>query len=301
MRVLVLGGAGFIGRHAVDALVGRGHDVVVGTRNPARAKRRFPCCDFEEVHLESRTAPVSWHSVIATFDVVVNAVGILRERRSETYDRVHHRAAGALAEACALTGRRLVHVSALGLHADARSRFIRSKLRGEAAIAASGCDYTLVRPSLLEGPGGFGARWLAALARLPVHFVPADANGRIAVMHVRDLGRAIAVLCEARSREEWREVELGGSEHRTMAEYLEHVRGAPALLIRVPPLIARIASHLCDLLHFSPFSFGHLELMRRDNLPRTNLLGRLVAPRAAFPTDDAGWSSPAWSALRPLP
>jgi NADH dehydrogenase len=54
---------------------------------------------------------------------VVNAVGILRERGSETYDRVHHLAPAALAAACAPAALRLIQVSALGLHPGARSGF----------------------------------------------------------------------------------------------------------------------------------------------------------------------------------
>ena len=41
-RVLILGGAGFIGRHAWAALRARGHETVIGTRRPRRAKARFP-------------------------------------------------------------------------------------------------------------------------------------------------------------------------------------------------------------------------------------------------------------------
>jgi len=37
MRVLALGGRGFIGRHVVAALASRGHEVVAGTRHPDRA------------------------------------------------------------------------------------------------------------------------------------------------------------------------------------------------------------------------------------------------------------------------
>ena len=34
MKVLVIGGAGFIGRSVVAALIGRGVDVIIGTRRP---------------------------------------------------------------------------------------------------------------------------------------------------------------------------------------------------------------------------------------------------------------------------
>ncbi len=283
MKVLVLGGAGFIGRHVAAALAARGHEVVIGSRRPKRAGRRLPAplhgCERREAHLERLTSPEAWTLLLAGVEAVVNAVGILRERGGETYERVHQLAPGALSAACARRSIRLIHISALGLRDDARSRFLRSKLAGERAVAACGSGYSIVRPSLLDGEGGFGARWFRRAARWPVHFFPADARGRLAALDVRDLGEAVAVLCEKPAAAEWREVELGGDVLMTTGEYLAALRPenlSPAAQFAVPAWLARVASHLCDLAHFSPFSFGHLELMRRDNAPRHNLLPALL-------------------------
>jgi NADH dehydrogenase len=283
VRILVLGGSGFIGRHVVRALRQRGHEVLIGTRRP----RAPHPCPSREAHFERLGEPRAWGALLSGVDAAVNAVGILRERRGETYERVHCLAPGALARACAGRRIRLVHVSALGLHAAARSRFITSKLAGERAVAASGAQHCIVRPSLLDGEGGFGARWLRALSGWPVHLVPADAAGRIAALDVRDLGEAIANLCEMQALPS--EAELGGTIAYTMAEYLDALRAArgraPAIPVPIPGWLARAASHLFDLLHFSPFSFGHWELMRRDNAPHPNalptLLGRAPAPVGA--------------------
>jgi uncharacterized protein YbjT (DUF2867 family) len=283
MRVMVLGGTGFIGRHAAAALRARGHTVVIGTRHPKRALKKLPAalrdCELRETHFESLTTRYIWQPLLADIDAVVNAVGILRERGRETYDRVHNMAPTALSAACERLHLRLVHVSALGLRPQALSGFIHSKILAERAIAAGGADYSIVRPSLLDGNGGFGAEWVRRVARWPVHFIPAEARGRMAPLDVRDLGEALAVLCE-RGGEGRREVELGGSTKRTMAEHLASMRALhdrrPALRIPVPRFIARITAHVCDLVHFSPFSFGHLELLRRDNLPQVNMLAALI-------------------------
>ena len=289
MRVMVLGGTGFVGRHAAAALRARGHAVVIGTRHPKRALARLPPalrdCELREIHFESLTTRYIWKPLLNDVDAVINAVGILRERGSETYDRVHNMAPAALGEACARFGLRLVHVSALGLRPEARSRFLRSKLIAERKIMASGADYSIVRPALLDGDGGFGADWIRRVAKWPVHLYPADARGRLAPLDVRDLGEALAVLCE-RGGEGRREVELGGSARRTMAEHLAALRALhherPALRLPIPAPVARLGGHLCDLLHLSPLCPGVLELMRRDNLPRVNqlaaLLGRAPTP-----------------------
>lgn len=283
MRVLVLGGRGFLGRHVASALAARGHRVVIGSRQGGRPREEEHAARSRCVRFERLAAPHAWDDTLAGVDAVVNCVGILRERGAATYERVHHLAPAALAADCARLRLRLVHVSALGLDPAARSGFISSKLRGEAAIRASGADYTIVRPSLLDGEGGFGARWLRALARLPIHCVPADAAGRIAVLSVKDAGIAIACLCEAPGRP-LREADLGGPDRRTLCEYMAALRALSsrraAYVVRVPAPLARFASHLCDLVHFSPYSFGHLELLRRDNVPRVNALPALlgVAP-----------------------
>jgi uncharacterized protein YbjT (DUF2867 family) len=285
MRVLVLGGTGFIGRHVVAALIQRGHAVVIGTRDPGRAASKLPHetrgCEMRRARFEQLSAPGRWDALLKDIQVVVNCVGILRQRGAETYERVHHLAPSALVKDCTrLDVRRLIHVSALGLHANARSRFLTSKLRGERAIKASALDWSIVRPSLLDGEGGFGARWMRMMARWRIHFVPADAQGRIAAFDVGELGEAIASLCEMIDRRKLAEVELGGLALRTMGQQLAALRNmyddTPALCVRIPPWIARLLAHTCDLLHFSPFSFGHLELLRRDNAPRVNLLPYLL-------------------------
>jgi uncharacterized protein YbjT (DUF2867 family) len=289
LNVLMLGGTGFIGRHAAAALRSRGHRVLIGTRNPRRALAKLPPAlrdlDMRETHLESLTTHYVWKPLLGGVDVVVNCVGILRERGSETYDRVQNMAPTALGAACAKAGVRLIHLSVLGLRPEARSPYLRSKLAAEKAIAASGANYSILRPSLVDGDGGFVARWLRRVARWPVHFCPADAKGQMAPLDVRDLGEAIAALCE-RDGEGWREVDLGGSARRTLMEYLGALRAVhddrAALRIPVPAFLARLGSQACDLLHFSPFSYGHLELLRRDNAPKVNLLpallGRMPTP-----------------------
>ncbi|HEU0153079.1 MAG TPA: NAD(P)H-binding protein [Arenimonas sp.] len=293
LRVLVLGGGGFIGRHAVAALLAQGAAVQVGSRHPERLDRRLPvaaqACPRRRVRFERLLEAQDWAPLLDEVDVVLNCVGILRERGRETYQRVHHEAPAALAEACRRAGRRLVHVSALGLQAPMRSGFLRSKADGEAALRGSGADCCIVRPSLLDAEvGGYGAAWIRRVARWPVHVLPADARGLIAALDVRDLGQALAALAH-RPRLATPagpgEFELGGDTALALGDYLAAMRrrraARPAWRIVVPGLLARLASHACDLLHLTPFSFGHWELLRRDNVPAANALPGLLgrAPR----------------------
>jgi uncharacterized protein YbjT (DUF2867 family) len=299
--VLVLGGTGFIGRYAAFALLNAGWSVTIGSRDPARAQRKLkaPLNDFsgqlawQQITMESLLKREDWHPRVRTFDAVLNCVGILRERGRETWPKVHTQSPTALAQACVDEGARFVHISALGLRPECRSGFIRSKRAAEAAIAEVRANthlqsrdpgITIARPSLLDGDGGFGALWLRRVARWPVQFVPADARGKLAILHVATLGESLAALCSLRGGSAPHEADLGGDELFTIAEYLRDLRaksGAPrALQIPIPGAIVSVVALACDVLHLTPLSYGHVELLRADNVPKPNRCAELVALHA---------------------
>lgn len=273
--VLVLGGHGFIGRHAVASLIRAGAAVTIGTRRPRDGFGGPAQAPFV---LQNMTSREDWTDAANRFDVILNCVGILRQRFGETYEAVHHRAPAAIAQACRATGTRFVHVSALSLSLDARSRFLTSKRRGELAIESAGGNAAIARLSLLDGEGGYGAAWLRGVSRLPLFVVPSSARGQIAALTADDAGDALAQLC---LNQQWHRdgcdaFELGGETSYTFEGYIRGLRARDgngrALCIPVPGILARLGSHLCDLFHFTPFSFGHWELLCSDNVPAPNRL-----------------------------
>ena len=255
-------------------------DVVIGTRKLDESD------EFSQlaVHFESMLEETDWLPIIEDFDVILNCVGILRPVGKSTYEAVHHLAPAALAEACHSSGKRFVHVSALGLMDDAKSGFLVSKKRGEEAIKTVSSSWIIARPSLLDGEGGYGAAWLRGVARLPLFVVPADAKGLIAALMVTDLGEALAQLCLATDAElkleQSREFELGGSNAVAFGDYIRGLRKRytphRALCLKIPGLFARVGAHVCDLFHATPFSFGHWELLRNNNTPSSNRLPELL-------------------------
>ncbi len=267
---------------------------MVGSRNPGDVQARLAeslwRCERRQVRLESLGEPEQWEQALQGIDAVLNCVGILRQRGAQTYARIHHQAPAALAVQCSKLGLRLVQVSALGLQAPVRSRFLTSKLAGERAIQAASGDWVIARPSLLDGEGGFGATWLRGVARLPLFVAPADAKGLIAALDVAELGEALTTLTldspERLQLSVSREFELGGPVAQNFRDYIRSLRqqhtDRPALCIPIPGLLARLGSHICDLLHVTPFSYGHWELLRNNNLPQPNRMAELLGrpPRA---------------------
>ena len=278
-RVLVLGGKGFIGRHAVKHLQAAGAQVTIGTRHIADSNP-FP---QHKLVLHKLCAKEAWQDTVDRFDVILNCVGILRQRWGESYEAVHHLAPAAIACACAGTETKFVHVSALGLSATAKSRFLTSKIRGEQAILNSNAQVAVVRLSLLDGDGGYGAAWLRGVSQLPFFVVPTSAQGKIAALTADDAGEALSNLCLGHvpdGVDGGSVFELGGQSQYSFRKYIEGLRARythkPAVCLKVPGMLARFGAHICDVLHFSPFSFGHWELLCKDNVPAHNQLPELL-------------------------
>lgn len=284
--VLVLGGFGFIGKHIVQQLEMLGVNVIVGTRG-VRGQRQ-PGSRTIRLHEIKRLD--QWYENLQGVDIVINSVGILRQRHQESYQQVHNISVGLLAQACEKKSLRMVHISALGLNNPVRSRFLSSKLKGENAIQKTDADWHIVRPSLINGTGGYGSKWFQRVANWPIHFAPENARSQLCPVHVQDVAEAVCNIalsrCEPLKNKE-RIYELGGSRPMDIFEYLATLAPSPATIkLRIPSWIARAASHLLDLFHLTPFSFGHYELLKFDNCPANNDLPRLLE-RAPSPVSQS--------------
>ena len=87
-------------------------------------------------------------------NAVVNLVGILFERGKRSFSSVHERGSGIVAKAAAEAGAgRFVHMSALGADSASPSKYAQSKADGEVAVRAAFPNATILRPSVVFGPG----------------------------------------------------------------------------------------------------------------------------------------------------
>lgn len=288
--ILVLGGYGFIGRYAVKELKAQGFNVTIGTRAETGSE---PDLQFKLHELLSEQA---WTRKLASFDLVVNLVGILRERNGESFDQVHHLAVDALALACKKRRIPLIHMSALGIHDSPKSQFCKSKLRGEQAIARSGCLGAILRTSIVNAPDGYGAGWMYRVAKWPVWLTPSGATKLLCPIEAVDLGEAIASLVNRQVRDNaigLDIIEVGGAKNFTLKSYLGQLRAQqncatekPLLAINIPSIIAKYTAKMFDFLHLTPYSIGHHELLENDNIPKENRLVELLG-RAPCPIGEA--------------
>jgi uncharacterized protein YbjT (DUF2867 family) len=146
--ILLTGASGFIGRHLAHTLLAHGHDVIATSRRPGQAARpglREVAADFSR-----DIEPAAWLPRLVGVDVVINAVGILRESPGQRFDLLHDRAPRALFAACADAGVKLViQLSALGADQHATSRYHMSKKAADDYLRGLGLPAVILRPSLV--------------------------------------------------------------------------------------------------------------------------------------------------------
>lgn len=115
--------------------------------------------------------PASLVAAMKDVNAVVHLVGIIHETPRVSFEQAHVEAtANVLAAACVAGVTRFVHMSALGTRPEAVSRYHQTKWAAEELVRQSGLDWTILRPSLIYGPGDKSLNFLAAFLRPPFDF-----------------------------------------------------------------------------------------------------------------------------------
>jgi uncharacterized protein YbjT (DUF2867 family) len=205
---------------------------------------------------------------MAGAEAVINLVGIAREQDA-SFEAVHVEGAARVARLAAVAGvRRLLHISALGIAEDAPSMADRTKARGEAAVRAAFPAATLVRPSLIDGPGDPFFTRLAAMAKVsPVLPVIGGGRRRFQPLHIDDAIRTLQVLLE-RPETAGTTFALVGPETFTFRELLERllvVLGRRRLLPLLFALAEALAAGL-ERLPDPPLTREEVRLLRTDKV-----------------------------------
>ena len=250
--ILVTGASGFVGHHVVRELAASGMRVRAMVRT-ARGAQALEGVDCELVRGDV-TDPASLRAAARGMRTIVHLVAIL-EGSPAAFERVMAVGTGNLVEAARESDvRRIVLMSALGTGPGATVPYFRAKWAAEQAVASSGVDHAVLRPSFVFGVDGGALPRLLRVARLaPVTPVIGPGTQRIQPIWIDDLARGVRIAVEAEGTAA--PFELGGPETVTWSELWRrlktslgtrrptvHVpfwlaRGPAALLERIPPTL----------------------------------------------------------------
>ena len=269
MQVLVTGATGFVGRRVVSVLLSRHHQVRCLVHTPG-AERVLDTRDVE-VHYGSVLDPDSIRLAMYDVQSVVHLVGIIRAQRGLTFDDVHRQGAANVAEAASDGGaREIIHVSALGATSNPDYPYLYSKHQGEIRVRNSGIAFTILRPSVVFGPGDEFVTALAGLVRLgPIVPVIGSGNNRMQPVALDDVAHCIADSV-GNSLVKGKALNLAGPDRLSYNELLDEVALAMNRNIRrvhIPTVVVRpMIGVLQGLLPRVPMTTGQLKMLGIRNV-----------------------------------
>ncbi len=277
-QVTVFGGSGFLGRYVVERLADRDVVVRVGVRDPEAAKHLKPlgqvgqvnpfACDIKD--------PDAVRRAVDGADGVINLVGILSQRRRQTFKAIHVDAPATMARAAAETGcRAMVHVSAIGASRMAMSEYGRSKAAGEQAVREAFPSATIVRPSVIFGPEDGFFNLFGGLARVaPALPLYGGGKTRFQPVYVADVADAI-VTALFDGDAAGKTYEVGGPRVYSFAELMEYLLAEirrKRALVSLPFFLGDIQAFFAEFLPNPPVTRDAMKSLREDNVVASGAL-----------------------------
>ena len=280
--ILVTGASGFVGSHLLPELLRAGHPVVALVRSPAsgeKVTRRLPAALAANVELRIGDVdrPATLPAALAGVDAVVHLVAIPRDwNGGKKLLAVNLDGTRNLIEAMQASGvRRLVHLGALGVEDREELHYAKSKARAERAVMESGLDWTILKPSLLFGPGDGFFNIVADLVRLSPGIVPVPGDGksRFQPVHVDDLALCLRLSLE-RPDTVGHVFELGGPRTWTYREITAEVcrgTGRRRAIIPMPVALIKLVAGAAEAVHLPfPVATDQLRQLALDNVGPLN-------------------------------
>ena len=237
----VTGGTGFVGSHLLRLALAEGYELRALSRDWKPPEEGIAWVDGALDRSDTLL------KLAAGADAIVHVAGAINARGRSGFEAVNVAGTANMIDAARKAGvRRFVHISSLAAREPDLSDYGWSKAKSERLVAASGLDWTIVRPPAVYGPGDRETLELFKMARRGIVALPP--GGRFSVLHVEDLGRLIlALLDDSDSLAETYEPDdgrEGGWQHRHFARTLGRLYGRRALTLAMPRPVLRLASGL---------------------------------------------------------
>ncbi len=270
--ITIFGGSGFVGRAIVNQAARAGYQVRIATRNPTA------CYELRALGTPGQVVPQyydpsrpeSMAAAVAGSAAVVNCVGILFERKRSTFHAAHVELPRQIATSCKRQNvDRLIHISALGID-QSQSRYGRSKLQGEQAVREAYPGVTILRPSVIFGPGdGFFNLFATLMQYLPALPLIGGGQTRFQPVYVEDVAAAAMVAVTGPDQVRGQTYELGGPEVLTFKEVYKRLFaeiGQSRMLVPLPWRLAKFKAWFWERLPGKLLTVDQVVSLQTDNI-----------------------------------
>ena len=267
--ILVTGATGFIGSHLVKRLRQEGMKVRAVVRTPAKSQA------LKDLGVEVVPGDISdqasLEAAVQGCERIIHLVGIIQEGRGFTFRSVHIEGTRNILDAAKKAGvRHFIYQSALGTRENGASEYHRTKWEAEKLVRASGIPFTILRPSLIYGPGDLFTIRLADMIRLsPVLPVIGTGRSKIQPIFIEDVVTCIVKIA-AGDPHPGKTYEVGGPEELTYEEVTKAIAkalGVDRPVVHMPLFFMRTMATVAEaVLPKAPVTTDQLIMLQEDTV-----------------------------------
>ncbi|OWZ58737.1 NADH dehydrogenase [Cryptococcus neoformans var. grubii Br795] len=283
-RKIVLVGAGFLGSYVAKALIADPRNrIQIVSRHPQSLHSKLSTLGAQilppaSVDITSSSSVQELRKAFEGASAVVSLAGLL-VGSDKQMKALQEDGARRVGEAASEEGvGRVVDISAIGANPQGVTAYWRTKAKGEDAIREYHPTATVIRPSLLFGPGdSFFSRFATLAKYLP--FLPVFGGGitRFQPVYVGDVARAVEICCRddpiVVSQVAGRIIEAGGPDIFTYREMMElvlrytNLEGRRAI-ISLPYWLGSVQGFFLEKLPETMFTVtrDQVKQLRNDNI-----------------------------------
>lgn len=187
MTIALTGATGFVGQALIEAAQARDLPFRALARREQKVRSGV---EWIAGDLSDRRA---LDRLVRGTEAVIHVAGLVKARNAKAFEECNVVGTMELVEAARAAGvPRIVFVSSLAAREPALSAYGASKARAERIVAASGLDWTIVRPPAVYGPRDADMFEMFRAARWGI--LPMPPRGSTSVIHVADLAALLLAL-----------------------------------------------------------------------------------------------------------
>ncbi len=280
--LLITGATGFIGSHLVARLVSQGERPRCLVRDRNRAAALLPVDKIEIVQGET-IYPATLEAAVQGVDTIVHAAFLTADRKPSSTNQYHKTNVDGtrnLVNAAKAAGvKRIIEISGLGTKPGQPGSYMQGRYLSEKMLMESGLDWTIIRPSVLFGPGASFVKGLADLLRVsPV--VPLIGGGKTLFqpIYVEDVVTVIMKILEEPARTNDHIYTIGGPDYYSFTQIFDlllKTMHLHRLKVYAPlPLVGLGAAVMEAVLPKPPLTKAAMALFSFDNITHKNSIER---------------------------
>ncbi len=269
--VSIIGGSGFVGKYLANSLLKQDYHVNIISRNAEQAKKNitmFKLGQFRQINCNIKNRS-RLSQVLANSNIIVNLVGLLDEKRGNTFEDAHVEGVQNIVSISKeLNIEKIIHLSAIGAKKTSLSKYAKTKFRGEEVIKKFE-NYNIIRPSIVYGDEDNFINFFAKTSKISP-FLPLIGNGvtKFQPIWVQDLVNIILYTLKSDFKKN-SIIEVGGEEiisFKSIIELILQEIELKRILINIPFSLAYKMAYLTELLPNPPLTRDQVEMLKKDNV-----------------------------------